>query len=396
MQDSFRQSLKQSNFPAFAAIQSLEPRRLMAATTYTEQDLTSDGSVAAAHADSHLVNPWGMAVTAHGIEVADNVTGFITGYDANGVNVGASVSAPGPNNQTSAPTGIVENTAANAFMVNGVPANFITVTENGTVDAWSTANKNHAVHIVSDESASGALYKGVAIANFNKHPFLYAANFSAQKITVFNSSFQVTSMSGNFTDPTLPAHYSPFNVQTIGGQLYVEYAKHVKGVIAPSVGAGTGLVDVFNPDGTFVRRIAAGGKLDAPWGVALAPANFGSFSNDILIGNFGDGKITAFTTKGKLVGQLQTSSGAALSIDGLWGIEFGNGKAGTLTNGLYFAAGIEDYSGGLYGRIVLNAAAATPATPTQTPPASTPTPIGYTLPGMGTMSMSDSLDKLFM
>ncbi|MGH7179036.1 MAG: TIGR03118 family protein, partial [Tepidisphaeraceae bacterium] len=179
------------------------------------------------------------------------------------------------------------------------------------------------------------------------------ANFTANRIEVFKSDFTSTRVSGTFQDPNLPARYSPFNIQNINNELYVMFAKREPGNSDESSGAGTGVVDVFGTDGKLIRRFAAGGKLNAPWGVALAPSNFGVFSGDILVGNFGDGRVTAFDpVTGAKVGQISDAGNQPIALDGLWGIAFGNGRAGNLTNGLYFAAGPNYELNGLYGRLL--------------------------------------------
>ena len=383
----FTQSVNQQEFCTNPAIESLESRRMLAANSYVEQDLTSDGSVGAAHVDTHLINPWGMVVTAHGIQIADGDSGFTTAYDASGNNVGLTVHVPGPADSQGHPTGIVQNTDPTKFLINGTTsADFIFVTEDGVVDGWSTANKNRTVQVIADLSNKPNVFKGAALASFKHNSFLYAANFTGGTINVFNSSFAQTHVPGRFVDPNLPAGYSPFNIQNINGQLYVEYARHLHGTIDPGIGAGTGVVDVFSSDGNFVKRFAGGGKLNAPWGIAQAPATFGAFSNDVLVGNFGDGRINAFNaTTGKFDGQLADSTKHPISIDGLWGIEFGNGKAGTSPSALYFAAGIEGYQGGLYGRILVNTTVAGTPPPSTSPP-TTPNP--YPFP----MSISDRIN----
>src|ERR1700733_15489799 len=226
MPESFTQLLKPQDFSSFASIQPLEPRRMLAANSYTQVNLTSDGSVAAAHTDSHLVNPWGMLITPHGFEVADADTGFITGYDGTGKNAGPSVAVPGPSSTQGVPTGIVQNSNAGKFLVAGQAASYITVTENGTIDAWNASSTKNTVHVVVNKSSSGALYKGAAMATLNGNPLLYAANFAAGTIDVFNSSFAATKVSGGFKDATLPKGFSPFNIQNIKGNLWVEYATH--------------------------------------------------------------------------------------------------------------------------------------------------------------------------
>lgn len=337
------------------SIESLESRRFFSATSYTQQNLVSDGAASAAHTDTRLVNPWGLAVGPRGIVVADNGTGVGTVYDASGNNVVGTVKVPGHAGEAGAPTGVVINSDATKFNITGksASAQFIFVTEDGTIDAWSGAKTDKTATVMIDNSVSNAVYKGVAIANFRHRPFLFAANFMSERIEVYDSTFARSHVAGKFVDPNLPAHYSPFNVQAINNQLYVMYAKHTKGSRDETSGAATGVVDVFGADGNLIRRFAAGGKLNAPWGVALAPKNFGTFSNDILIGNFGDGRVSAFdAASGAFRGQISNASNTPIKLDGLWGIAFGNGKAGNLTNGLYFAAGINDEAHGLYGRLI--------------------------------------------
>jgi uncharacterized protein (TIGR03118 family) len=206
-----------------------------------------------------------------------------------------------------------------------------------------------------DNSASAASYTGLAVAG----SFLYAANFAQGRIDVFDSSFAATTLPGGFTDPNLPAGYSPFNIQNLGGQLYVTYAQIANGDEVK--GAGLGFVDVFDTNGSLVRRLATGGTLNAPWGLALAPSDFGEFSNALLVGNFGDGLINAFNpATGLLLGHLADALNSPIAIDGLWGIGFGNdGNAGP-HNALFFAAGIEDEAHGLFGSL-------TATTPTTVP-----------------------------
>ncbi len=337
-------------------IEQLESRRMLAANSYIEQDQASDGAVAAGHTDAHLVNPWGLVAYLHGFEVANADSGFATSYDASGNSTGPAVAIPG------SPTGIVLNRDTTKFLVNpggGASASqFIFATEEGTIEAWATTGGNQTIVTPVDHSANGASYKGLALAKVGKNPFLYVANFGQRRIDVFNAAFVSKTLAGTFTDPHLNSGYSPFNVQLIGDKLFVTYARKFKGDADETAGAGLGVVDIFNTDGTFVKRFATGKTLNAPWGLAQAPSNFAAFSNDILVGNFGDGKISAFDpTTGKFQGQLKDSNGDVISIDGLWGIAFGNGKANTLKNGLYFTAGVDDEAHGLYGRLIVNPSA---------------------------------------
>jgi len=200
--------------------------------------------------------------------------------------------------------------------------------------------------------AHGASYKGLAVAQTATGTFLYAADFHNNHVDVFDSAFHAVTIAGGFVDPTLPARFAPFGIQRIGTMIFVAYAKQDDDAEEEVAGDGLGYVSAFNPDGTFVRRVASRDALNAPWGMALAPANFGRFSGDLLVGNFGNGRINAFdpvTFEPK--GHLKNERGKAVVIDGLWGIGFGNGAAAGPTNVLYFAAGPDEEEHGLFGRI---------------------------------------------
>jgi uncharacterized protein (TIGR03118 family) len=230
---------------------------------------------------------------------------------------------------------------------------FIFVGEAGTVSAWSPAvNMTNAVKVV-DGAAQSKVYKGLAIATQAGAPQLYAADFHNGVVDVFDASFAPVVRAGAFTDNTLPAGYAPFGIQAIGNQIFVAYAMQDASAHDEVAGAGVGAVDVFDAAGNLVKRlIPPGGKLNAPWGMAMAPANFGTFSNALLVGNFGDGKINAFdATSGAFLGTLTNPAGAAIAIDGLWGIAFGNGINAQPTNTLFYAAGPGDEKNGVYGRI---------------------------------------------
>jgi uncharacterized protein (TIGR03118 family) len=329
-------------------LEQLEARRLLSATSYTIQKLVSDGSDSSAFkTDTRLKNAWGLAVGPRGIEVADNGTGVGTMYDGNGNNVVGTVKVPGHAGAKGAPTGVAFN--ANSADFGG--AQFIFVTENGTIDSWS-GNKADKTAAIKVDNA-GAVYKGAAIGGFKHKQFLYVANFTGGTIEVYDSSFKKTHVSSKFPDATLPKGFSPFNVTNIGGDLYVMYAKRAKGDSDETAGAGLGVVDIFSTAGKLLKRFTTGGTLNAPWGVAVAPSNFGTFSGDVLIGNFGDGKITAFDpTTGASKGQVSDANNTPIVLEGLWGLAFGNNKAGNLTNGLYFGAGTNDEANGLYGRVI--------------------------------------------
>jgi uncharacterized protein (TIGR03118 family) len=197
-----------------------------------------------------------------------------------------------------------------------------------------------------------AVYKGIAIAGNGTGHFLYAADFHNKKIDVFDAAFNPVAAPGGFVDPNIPPEFGPFNIMNIQGDLYVAYAMKEPDGDDEVAGPGLGFVDVFDADGVLLRRLATRGKLNAPWGMALAPTGFGAFGNALLVGNFGDGTINAYDLKnGTSLGQLRTTSNQVLKIDGLWGIAFGNGVQNQPTDVLFFAAGPNDESNGLYGFI---------------------------------------------
>lgn len=223
----------------------------------------------------------------------------------------------------------------------------------GTISGWNpnvpAANSTAAQ---TAATVSGAAYTGLAIGNNGAANFLYAANFRAGKIDVFDKNFALTTLAGSFTDPGLPAGFAPFNIQSLGGKLYVAYAKVDPATGRDAKGPGNGFVDTFDLNGNFLQRLVSNGVLNSPWGLALSPASFGTFSNALLVGNFGDGRISAFDpATGNLLGQLGDESGAPIVIDELWALTFGNGKAGGDSNTLFFAAGIDEEKHGLFGSL---------------------------------------------
>ncbi|HEX6793272.1 MAG TPA: TIGR03118 family protein, partial [Casimicrobiaceae bacterium] len=209
-----------------------------------------------------------------------------------------------------------------------------------------------AVATIKFAAQDGASYKGIALAGDGAHFRLYAADFHNGKIDVLDNAFVPTSVAGGFVDRNIPSGFAPFNIMNLQGNLYVSYAKQQPGSDDEAHGVGLGFVDVFDADGFLLARVATRGKLNAPWGMAIAPAGFGAFSNHLLVGNFGDGTINAYDLKNfTFAGQLRGSNGRALVIDGLWGIAFGNGFQQQPTDTLFFAAGPDDEGHGLYGRI---------------------------------------------
>lgn len=344
-----------------------------AASTFATTKLVADTAGAGAQVtDPNLVNPWGI-VFGPGLPVwvANNHSETSTLYDGNGVPQPAGnpliVNTPGAGAVTFDPTGIVFNGSATDFMIsaggNTGPAHFIFSGEGGLISAWSEAVDVHNSIVVFPApggDSGGAVYKGLAIAKKGTAWFLYASDFHNNKVDVFDSTFTKQALAaGAFVDPTLPAGYAPFGIQAVangpGGssQIYVTYAKQDADAHDNLSGAGLGVVDIYDTSGTLVKHlIAEGGALNAPWGVALAPADFGTLSGALLIGNFGDGRINGYDpTSGAFMGTVADSSGTPFSAPGLWGIAFGNDAAGQAHNSLFFTAGTNDEANGLYGRL---------------------------------------------
>jgi len=326
------------------------------AQSFTSTALVSDGAVAAPHTDPNLKNAWGIAFNPKGfVWVADNATSLATLYDGNGVPQSLVVSIPNGVSGPANPTGIVFNGTTD-FMVtqggkSGVGA-FIFSGEGGTITAWAPAVAPTTAIVMFDDGSGGAVYKGLALASNGTANLLYATDFHNNKIDVFDKNFAKVAMPGKFQDASLPSGFAPFGIQAIGAKLFVTYAKQDADAHDNIDGAGLGFVDVFDTAGNLLQRFASAGPLNAPWGVTQAPANFGRFSGDVLIGNFGDGTINAFNpVSGQSLGAVNLSNGSAFVQGGLWGIAFGNGLSNQPVNTLFFAAGPNDEANGVYGRI---------------------------------------------
>jgi uncharacterized protein (TIGR03118 family) len=332
----------------------------VAAQQYRQTNLVSDIPQLAAVTDQNLANPWGIARSATSPWwVADNVTGVSTLYNGSGqrfpLNNPLVVAVPPRLGGTGAgtPTGIVFNGSSDFEVAPGQPARFIFVTLDGTISGWNpAADPTNAIRKV-DNSPSLAIYTGAAIASTGGATYLYVANFHSGKVEVFDTHFSpVTVPAGAFTDPDIPADFAPFNVQTISGSVFVAFAKQDEDKEEEVAGPGLGFVDAFDPAGHLVMRLKSGHWMDAPWAVVLAPADFGKFSNDILVGNLGSGRIAAFDSKhGNFHGFLRGSHGLPIAIEGLWGLSFGNGGTAGPANTLCFAAGIDDEQHGLLGTL---------------------------------------------
>jgi len=345
---------------------------------YVVTVLTSNLSSHAAVRDPVLQNAWGIAFSPAGSPfwINDNATGCSTLYDGTGAKITAlqvSIPLPGnvvpatscqpkdpnnpPNPSPAAPTGIVWNPSA-AFLVPGttIPAIFIFSTEDGTISAWAGGlNPADNAVIAADQSARGAVYKGLAFAVNAKGAFLFATDFHNGKVDVFGPNgadglFTKVALDGDFTDPEIPPGYAPFNIVSIDGDLFVTYAKQNAEKHDDVAGPGHGFVDVFDTDGRLIRRFESRGRLNSPWGIARASFAFGPFSGKILIGNFGDGRINVFNNDGRLVDQLEDVHDKPLVIEGLWTLTLGGGRASS-PDTLYFSAGPNDETNGLFGTI---------------------------------------------
>ena len=326
-------------------------------STFATAALVADAAPAA-NVDRNLLNAWGIAFNPTGfVWVANQGSSTSTLYDGNGVPQTLVVAIPPGTAGPARPTGIVFNSSTDFKVTqNGVTgaSPFIFVGESGTVSAWSPAvNRTNSVTVV--DTGGAAVYKGLAIASANGANFIYATDFRNGRIDVYNATWQkVTLPGGGFVDPNLPAGYAPFGIQAAGNRIYVTYVQRNAAGTEEVKGAGLGVIDAYDASGVLVGRVASGGALNAPWGMALAPANFGDFSNSLLVANFGDGKINAYNpATGAFMGTVNRAANTPIVIEGLWGIAFGNGVQAQPTNTLFYTAGPGDETHGQYGRITL-------------------------------------------
>jgi uncharacterized protein (TIGR03118 family) len=370
-------------------LEELEQRCLLnGGPTFVETNLVSDIPGLAAHTDAAVVNPWGFTEAANGqFLLSDNGTGTAASVAPDGTPVGTPIVIPppahSPAHTTAAPTGEVVNATSDFVIRKGshrAPAAILFATEDGTIAGFNSAVDASEAILGADQSASGAVYKGLALGSAGGANFIYATNFRSGAIDVFDKNFALHSFfAGQFIDPNAPAGFAPFDVKNINGVLFVTYAKQDAARHDDVAGPGNGFIDEFDTSGHFLGRFAsgtaAGGKLTAlnsPWGMAIAPTGFGKFGGALLVGNFGDSHISAFDLRtGRFLGQLQAGNGQPLVLNGgfqgpntkgLWGIAFGNGQGGAGTNTLFFASGINDESDGLFGKVNATAAGDDPAT----------------------------------
>jgi uncharacterized protein (TIGR03118 family) len=315
--------------------------------------------------DPNLQNPWGMSSSSNSpIWVSDN-NGDLTAGTGNAATLYNGAGQPFPpgaplvvkiplpdGSDGGAPTGQVFNGSKADFEA----APFIFATEDGTIAAWEPGIDLHRAQIEVDRStiptaANGAVYKGLAIGTNASGQHLYAANFRAGTIDVFDASFRLVTLDGSFTDRRIPTGFAPFDIQNLEGLLYVTYAKQKPDKHDDLAGPGNGFVDVYDLNGHLLHRLVRRGELNSPWGLAIAPADFGPFGGDLLVGNFGDGRINVYTRHGSFRGELRNDVGAPIQISGLWGLRVGNGGNGGDVHTVFFTAGINDEKDGLFGTI---------------------------------------------
>jgi uncharacterized protein (TIGR03118 family) len=312
--------------------------------------------------DPNLKNPWGIARGTGGPWwVSDNVTGVSTLYDGSGANQGLVVTIPAtPPATLGSPTGIVFNGSNDFAVTTGNPGVFIFVSIDGTISAW---NPNVDLHNAKQKvpGSTKSVLTGATIAQIGDKRYLYVADLEAGQITVYDTNFKAVELSEKaFHEDHVPPGFAPFNIQNIGGNLYVAYAKQDKAKTFVTFGAGLGFVNVFSPEGRFLMQLRHGSWFNAPWGLTLAPSDFGTFSHKVIVGEFGNGHLSAFdAVTGEFEGELNDQNNAVISIGGpgaLWALAFGDGEKNSdplnkPANALYFTAGPNFPNGGLFGTL---------------------------------------------
>ncbi|HEY2865757.1 MAG TPA: TIGR03118 family protein [Pyrinomonadaceae bacterium] len=351
------------------------PLQLGQSTGYEQTNLVSNIAGLAPNTDPKLLNPWGFIENADGtFRVAANGSGRGILFSAQGVRDGADIIIPTPagsaHNSSATPNGVVPNDTS-GFVISdhgkSAPATLLFSTEDGTIAGWNPqVNQAHAV-IAADQSGNDAIFKLLALGTNAQGTFIFATDFHNGVVDIFDSSFDLVHFGANaFVDPTtgpdaIPSDFAPFGVKNFGGTLFVTYAMQDADREDDVAGVGNGFIDEYDTSGNFIRRFATRGALNSPIGATIAPADFGQFSNDVLIGNFGDSRVNAFDpATGAFLGQLTDTNGDPLVLNGgfqetdtkgLWGIGFGNGVNGAGTNAMFFAAGINEENDGLFGKV---------------------------------------------
>ncbi len=332
---------------------------------FVQINLVSDIPGLAAVTDPQLLNPWGITYGGTGpFWVSDNNSGFATLYTGAGTKEGLIVTIPPPvgGTQPATPTGQIFNGTTSFQLAPGKPALFILDTEDGTISGWNPGvSPTHAILTV-DNSAAGAVYKGLAIGTVGANTYLYATNFRAARVEVYDTNFHLVSAPGAFVDKHIARGYAPFNITNLNGMLFVTYAVQDASKHDNIAGHGLGYVDVFDTSGNLLKRLVKHGKLNAPWGLAIAPEGFGRFTGALLVGNFGDGRIHAYDLNAKdrdddddtqEIGTIRRPDGRDVQIDGLWSLIVGNGGTGGDADKIYFTAGPNEEADGLLGSLAL-------------------------------------------
>jgi uncharacterized protein (TIGR03118 family) len=341
-------------------VEGLEERALMSSGPFLSRtNLVSDQAGHAMIHDPNLVNAWGIGLSPTGgaFWVSDNGTSVTTLYSG-GVNgqpfqkVPLTVTIP-----RGSPTGQVFNPTNDFVIHSGAmsgPAVFIFAGENGTISGWNPTVPPPPPSMQAQVGVTFPkdVFKGITLGNFHGQHFLYAADFRHGRILVLNTNFKPVRLAGTFHDPTIPTGFAPFDVQNINGRLFVTYAKQLPGGHDDAKGPGNGFVDVFSTGGVFLKRLVSHGPLNSPWGLAMAPSDWGKFAGALLVGNFGNGEINAFNpVNGHFLGTMMNNHHTPLVIDGLWGLTFGNGVSAGKKDVLFFSAGPHEESHGLFGSL---------------------------------------------
>jgi uncharacterized protein (TIGR03118 family) len=339
------------------------------ATTYKQTNIISDGAVPALVTDPKFVDPWGISI-GQAFWINTNVTGLDYVNDASG-NIAFKVTIPAASGTgTGSPTGTVATTTApsGSFVLSDDwAAAFLFCSLDGTISGWDStlSGSGNVALIAVNNSSKNAVYTDIALDTNSTGTYLLAANFGAgASVEVYNTSFKAANLPGSFTDPNLPVGYAPYAIHTIGSTVYVTYMLRNTTTYQETLGAGTGIVDEYDTNGNLVTRAITGGKLNAPWGIALAPAGFGMYGGDLLVGNFGDGVINVYNPSTyAFIGQLTDANNNVIVNPGLWELVFGQASPAVGDpNTLYFAAGLNDEKDGLFGSISAVSAATAPPT----------------------------------
>ena len=335
----------------------------VSANNYKQTNLVADTSSvtpAPAHVDANLINPWGIAFFPGGpFWISDNNSGFSTLYDQTGMLQGTfTIPPPAGSSAAATPTGIVANLSQTGFIVGGQSSLFIFATEDGTISGWN-GGANVILAVDNSMGGAGAVYKGLAMIANNGANFLLATNFRSGKVEVYDSNFKLTNLSGTFNDPNLPAGYAPFGIHVITNaknqtNIYVTYALQDAAKHDPIHAAGDGLVDIFDTNGNMIQTFVMQGDMhtNAPWGIVIPPAGFGAFAGDVLVGNFGDGVLNAYTPAGTFIDSVRDAGGNVITNLSLWDLVFGGGGAAGDANTLYLTAGGMAEMHGLFASLV--------------------------------------------